>query len=176
MAERGAASVVRTTGSPNVYRLPVPDSPVPLLGVLCEGEQDPPFGEAMQLQDSVCGTHDTDRESWTQEDAQGAEPEALAAALREFNGPNFGMWNFDVCRLTSGLLAGHRVVAIGSNSKKRKRAGALAFALTGALWRADEPGFTPPSVLVPLLANIAAHWGTADGRQGGAEVRHGPEE
>jgi len=109
----------------------------PLIGVVCDNPKDRDFQDSAVLMQEHCRAtkplvhEDWDRSSATQEGVQG-EVRKLAALLHALDGTNYSMWNFSVCTVSDGPFEGTRAIAIGSNTKKRARAGNLAMALAGA--------------------------------------------
>jgi len=125
------------------------------LAVVCDKLQDQPFTEAATLLQDVC---DADSKSVQRLDtdcaADGPDVLPICTALKALDGAEYALWNFAICTLTSGRHAGTKAVAIGSNVKKRERAGNLALAI--AVASKSEPRMAEAcSSVFAQLVNIA---------------------
>ncbi|CAE8597372.1 unnamed protein product, partial [Polarella glacialis] len=109
------------------------------VAVFCDDVKSVPFPEAAHFMQEFLGLPSTkalDIQDWDQDkgskDNAPRDVQVLTSALQDIDDPAYALWSFAVCTVPSGEHAGTRAVAIGSNVKKRERAGNLALALTVA--------------------------------------------
>eukprot|EP00928_Gymnodinium_smaydae_P065580 TRINITY_DN48698_c0_g1_i1.p1 TRINITY_DN48698_c0_g1~~TRINITY_DN48698_c0_g1_i1.p1 ORF type:complete len:248 (+),score=58.77 TRINITY_DN48698_c0_g1_i1:53-796(+) len=128
---------------PSVYRWTPAETEASLLAVVCAELKDEPFPDAACFMQELMGVcvKDWHREAWDVEYAQreGGDLQQLACALTAMEAEQQqSFYYFDICTVKEGQFAGTRALAIGSNVKKRDRAGSLALALTVACARPWE--------------------------------------
>eukprot|EP00931_Biecheleriopsis_adriatica_P105424 TRINITY_DN79991_c0_g1_i1.p1 TRINITY_DN79991_c0_g1~~TRINITY_DN79991_c0_g1_i1.p1 ORF type:complete len:541 (+),score=119.84 TRINITY_DN79991_c0_g1_i1:125-1747(+) len=155
----------------------LPHAPA-LLAVLCDDPKEEPFPHVANLMLAIFGfqsSKDMILENWDRDSAKHAdstELNSLATALEEADGPDFALWNFAVCTVGMGPLRGMRAVAIGSNVKKRERAGNLALVLTAYLQSPSTVLGCDASFISDLAARVSASVTLAghDGNSDDADV------